>query len=97
MTNPYEVEDFGAPCGVCGDDAVDAVDIVGVEGYVALCGSCLDHAVTFCGSCDRRIWNRPETTYRTFGTATLYCESCDRAVSDALKLTRLPDMNSVRR
>jgi hypothetical protein len=95
MTNPYEVEDFGAPCGSCGDDAVEAVDIVGVEGDVPLCGSCLDHAVTFCGNCERRIWQAEG--YRTFGTPTLYCVTCDEAVRDALKLVQLPDMNAVRR
>lgn len=97
MTNPYDFDFYngGAPCGCCGDDAVEAVDVVGVEGFVPLCGSCLDHAVTFCGNCDRRIFSHDG--YRTFGTPTLYCKSCDAAVSDALKLVPVANMDSVRR
>ena len=92
--NPYETEDFGAPC-VCGDDSVDALHIVGHDHPVPLCPSCMDHAVTLCGNCERWIW--VEKGYRTFGTPTLYCGSCNDAVEAALAKVPLPDMNQVRR
>jgi hypothetical protein len=96
MTNPYEIEDFGAPCGNCGDDSVGQLRVQGEDHPVALCGSCMDHAIVLCGNCEQWIWD-DHRSFRTFGTATKYCKSCNDAVEEAIANVSLPDMNQVRR
>lgn len=87
--------DDGAACAACGEDAVDALNVLGQHCPVPLCGDCMDHAVTFCGSCERRIWSKDGE--RVFGTPTLYCPACSEGINNALHAPVLPDMNGVRR
>lgn len=88
-------ESDGMVCRHCGDDAVDALWVLGHEYPVPLCGSCMDRAVTFCGRCERRIWSQDGE--RVFSTSTLYCPRCAEEILQAVKNHRLPNIEEIRR
>jgi hypothetical protein len=62
----------GAPCSLCGDDAVWSPLVNGHE--INLCGDCTDDQTTVCPSCHTRIYQ--QDGIRLYSTTSLYCASC---------------------
>lgn len=66
----------GAPCHLCGEEAVMAIPIAEGAQMVErpLCGPCQDDHVTKCSRCETTIWQRDGT--RVFTTPELFCGGC---------------------
>ena len=73
MIDPVNTLD-GKPCRICGDDAVAEVMVQRQAYPVALCGPCLDDAITRCPDCEMTIFTTEGI--RLYATANLYCSRC---------------------